>query len=90
MQATEKHKLSLKILGHHILYFDLHDIQITGWNVKNSVNAEVVYNCVMPNIYFDILDWIDWIDNLCWHQVYTLILPQIQSHIYKHTCMYAH
>jgi hypothetical protein len=67
MQASESTAFFfflLKILGHHMPYFDLTDIQITSWNVKNSVNADVVYTCLIPNIWFDILDWIVRIDSL--------------------------
>lgn len=42
-----KHNLLAKALGHQIPYFDLSDIQIT---TKNSVNAEVVYTYLMPDI----------------------------------------
>lgn len=42
-----KHNLLAKALGHQIPYFDLSDIQITA---KNSVNAEVVYTYLVPDI----------------------------------------
>lgn len=50
IRSIWKHNLLAKALGHQIPYFDLSDIQITGWNVKNSVNVEAVYTYLVPDI----------------------------------------